>query len=229
MGVIVIVQARLGSERLPGKVLEEIGGFPALFHTMMRARHALPFAEHVIAAPQRDVRTMMEHCIGHYFGWGGRENDVLGRFNAAVGLRDVTTVVRLTADCPFVDPVGIKAVAEAVESGEADYAWTGDQVNGLDAEAFTRDLLTRANRRATTTSDREHVTPMIRRVAANVYRYPGYDSLPRYRWTLDEASDLAFLRRIAALTDVTPPDPSPAALHALIRAHPNLERLDYAA
>lgn len=229
MGILVIVQARLGSSRLPSKVLELIGDQPALFHTVMRAKTALWHAEHLVAAPKADVPAMREICVGNFFGWHGPENDVLGRFNAAVGLRDVTTVVRLTADCPFVDPVGIRAVADAVESGEADYAWTGDQVNGLDAEAFSRDLLARANRYATAEDDREHVTPWIRRHASRVYRYDGYDHLPRYRWTLDDAADLAFLRRIASLTDVTPPDPTPAKLHALMQAHPTLARLEYAA
>ena len=226
---LVVIQARLGSSRFPGKVLEDIGGFPALFHTIMRAKHALPHSRVVVAAPADDVPEMMAHCFGDYFGWNGPENDVLGRFFAATRLSRATTIVRLTGDCPFVDPVGIRAVVEAVTSGEADYAWTGDQVNGLDAEAFSLDLLTRANRHASEPYDREHVTPWVRRHAGRVFRYAGYDMLPRYRWTLDTEDDLSFLRDVARLTDVTPPDPTPAALHALIQTHPELQRLEHAA
>lgn len=224
--VLVVIQARLGSTRHPRKVLEPIGDFPVLFHVLMRAKHALWHAEHVIAAPEEDVSIMREHCTGSYFGWGGPENDVLGRFFAATRLSRATTIVRLTADCPFVDPKGIVAVAEAVQSGEADYAWTGDQVNGLDAEAFVPALLERANRHANNPHDREHVTPWLRRHATRVFRYEGFDMLPRYRWTIDTPSDVAWAREVARLTDTAPPDPSAEKLHALILANPQLRRME---
>ena len=214
---------------MASKVLEPIGDFPALFHVVMRAKHALPKAKVLIATPKRDAPIIAAECAGDFFGWAGPDNDVLGRFHAALGLRSVTTVVRLTGDCPFVDPVGIRAVAEAVEAGEADYAWTGDQVNGLDAEAFTVESLRYAHERATDPADREHVCPWIRRHAGRVWRYPGFDFLPRYRLTLDTVDDLYHLRNIAELTDVSPPDPSAATLHALIQAHPHLQRLERAA
>lgn len=226
---MVVIQARLGSTRCPEKVLEVVGDFPVLFHVLMRAKHALPWAHVVIAAPESDVKRMREYCVGEFYGWRGADNDVLGRFHAAVGLRDVTTIVRLTADCPFVGVDGIKAVADAVQSGEAEYAWTGDQVNGLDAEAFTRDMLTLANRRATKSHDREHVTPWMRANANRIYRYEGYDHFKRYRWTLDTPDDLAWMQAVARMTDVTPPDPSPEKLHELAHLHPELMRLDHAA
>lgn len=226
--VLCIIQARLGSSRLPSKILEPIGDFPALFHVAMRAHHALPKAKVLIASPKRDVPIISQEVAGDYFGWDGPENDVLGRFVAAIGVRRPTTVVRLTGDCPFVGVEGIQAVVDAVEAGEADYAWTGDQVNGLDAEAFTTDLLRDAHEHATDPADREHCTPWMRR-HSRVWRYAGYDYLPRYRWTLDTTDDLYHLRDIAELIDTTPPDPSPAALHALIQAHPRLQRLEHAA
>lgn len=226
---LVVIQARIGSSRLPSKVLEPIGDFPALFHVVMRARHALPRADVIVACPKRDRAILEAEVACDYYGHDGPENDVLARFAAAAGLWDATTIVRLTADCPFVDPLGIAAVAEAVESGEADYAWTGDQVNGLDAEAFTVDMLSRAHRRATHAQEREHVTPWMREHAQRTWTYRDFDFLPRYRWTLDTADDLAFFRRVAELTDVTPPDPSPEKLHLLIQQHPSLQRLDYAA
>lgn len=226
MGVLVVIQARLGSTRYPAKVLEMIGDFPVLFHVLMRAKHALPFAKVIIAAPGDDVQRMRENCVGDYFGWDGPENDVLGRFFAATRLSRATTIVRLTADCPFVDPAGIRAVADAVVAGEADYAWTGDQVNGLDAEAFIPALLDRANRYASASADREHVTPWLRRHATRAYRFDGFDHLPRYRWTLDTKDDLAWAREVARLTDTSPPDPSADKLHALIQAHPELRRME---
>ena len=225
--VLVLIQARLGSARLPSKVLEPIGDFPALFHVVTRAREALPKAKVLIASPKRDVPIISQEVAGDYFGWDGPENDVLGRFVAAIGVRRPTTVVRLTGDCPFVGVEGIQAVVDAVEAGEADYAWTGDQVNGLDAEAFTLDALLDAHERATDPYDREHVTQFIRR-HRRVWTFSGYDCLPRYRLTLDTTDDLYHLRDIAELIDTTPPDPSPAVLHALIQAHPHLTRLEHA-
>lgn len=230
--ILVIVQARLGSLRMPGKVRERIGEFSILSHVVMRARCALPHARIVVATPTKDAEVLRNAIpVGdaEWFGWGGHEADVLGRFAAAAYSPQENTgcIVRLTADCPFVGLDGIAAVAHAVYSGTAQYARTGGQVNGLDAEAFTPELLTLAHRRATSAYDREHVTSWMRRLAheRRVYRYGGYDHLPPYLWAMDDPADLAWARAMARLINTTPPNPSPERLHALIVAHPELRRL----
>lgn len=240
MNTIAVVQARLGSERLPGKVLEEIGGVPVLWHVTKRASAAgfMP----VVAYPASEWEGFSGMLpTGPAFMWTGPEEDVLGRFAAVaedMGPR-FTTIVRLTADCPFVDVEGIKAVAQLVESGAADYATTNPgagqlRIDGYDAEAFTRELLMQAHDNAITAYDREHVTPWIRREAKqpwHVYRDAPteggtWDLNGRpHRWTLDTQEDLYWFREVADEIDVTPPlHPTYEELMALLERRPDLVR-----
>ena len=240
MNTIAIVQARLGSERLPGKVLEEIGGYAALQHVWARAYATY---QTIVACPASDVAEIRTALPSHaeVFGWDGPEEDVLGRFAAlAEDLGpEFSTFVRLTADCPFVDEECIYAVAMLVTSNAADYATTNpgaDQlrIDGYDAEAFTRELLLAAHDNAITKYDREHVTPWIRREARrpwHVYRAVPYVGLSasahtvHHRWTLDTKEDLAWFREVAEEIDVTPPlHPTYEELMALLERRPDLVR-----
>lgn len=241
MNTIAVVQARLASERLPGKVLEEIGGFNSIQHVWKRAWHAGRAA--VIAVPAKDKATVKEvlgmtHGIE---GWDGPEGDVLSRFaHVAEMFSSYRVIVRLTADCPFVDVDGIRAVAGLVESGAADYATTNPGANrlmidGYDAEAFTRELLMQAHDNAITEYDREHVTPWIQREAKDRWiverQMPpllpfalGAPTRP-LRWTLDTEEDLAWFRAVAEEIDVTPPaHPTYDELMALLERRPDLVR-----
>ena len=230
MSMLCIIQARLGSSRLPGKVTEVVGPCTALAHTMLRAKAALPDATIVVASPHKDGREIeaaMAPGIAELFLWDGPEEDVLARFaGVAASHPEARTIVRLTADCPLVDPHGIRTVARIVASGTIDFAWAGVLVNGLDAEAFVPELLRDAARLARLPSDREHVTPWMRRTVRRHYRFPCHDHLPPYRWTLDTAEDLAWLRALAEVVDLTPPGPSPRELYRLLEEHPHLERLE---
>lgn len=235
MNTIAVVQARLGSDRLPGKVLEEIGDRTVLEHTYHRA---LAVSHAVIACPSADVQALRNALglIPWIAGSGGPEEDVLSRFAAVAESRpDKEVFIRLTADCPFVDVEGIKAVAQLVESGAADYATTNPgagqlRIDGYDAEAFTRELLLAAHDNAITAYDREHVTPWIWREAKrpwHVYRdMPKEDvSFRPLRWTLDTEEDLAWFRAVAGEIDVTPPlHPTYEELMALLERRPDLMR-----
>ena len=190
MNTIAIVQARLASERLPGKVLEEIGGFSPIEHVVARAGKAGLFA--IVACPASDadeIQASIKDRSVRVFGWDGAPEDVLGRFaalaedvNPESRPLSVARFVRLTADCPFVDTEGIWLVSSAVGVGAADYATTNPgggqlRIDGYDAEAFTRELLMAAHDNAITKYDREHVTPWIRREAKQpwtVYRQPPF-------------------------------------------------------
>ncbi len=237
MNTIAVVQARLGSERLPGKVLEEIGGHTALEHVVKRGRAAGCIT--IVAYPASEWEGFMGNMpTGAAFMWTGPEEDVLGRFAAvAEGEPGCDVFIRLTADCPFVDMAGITAVADLVTSGAADYATTNPgtgelRIDGYDAEAFTRELLLAAHDNAITAYDREHVTPWIRRHAKkpwHIYReLPKPDTplgLSYYRWTLDTPEDLEWFRTVAEEIDVTPPwHPTYEELMALLERRPDLVR-----
>lgn len=228
---LVVIQARLGSSRLPRKVLEDIGGYTALEHVWCRAVAA---AGHrvVVACPKGEEGAMLQRLPrgADVVGWEGPEDDVLGRI-AGVTRWMQGVVVRVTADCPWVDVATIKAVGEVVAHGYADFATTNEQlalplIDGYDVEAFTAGLLRRANQEAELPGEREHVTPWMRAHARNpfvVRRLPPF-VVPR-RWTLDTADDLAWMRRVAELVDVTPPHrPSFRELLELEREHPELRR-----
>lgn len=227
MSVLVVIQARLGSTRLPGKVLLPLGPDrkPVLQHVVERAQRS--GYEVAIAIPESSATDELWGWIcGNgpvkCNGWvsSGDENDVLFRYTGALSYRkgDWDIVVRLTADCPCLDPRLIQRAVEAVQGGH-DYA--GNTVDrcyprGLDVECFTNELLMRAHQAATLPYDREHVTPWMQRHARNPYALsrtsedaPGLTNA--HRWTLDTLEDYRWLEQ--AFTAF--PDPSPAQLLTL--------------
>lgn len=215
MTALVVIQARLGSTRLPGKVLLPLGNKPVLQWVVERAQQAgYPV---VVACPLKDTEALRDYpCYATAFPVIP-EADVLARYYHTVGPR-YTTVVRLTADCPVLDPALIRRAVEAIEAGH-DYA--GNTVNrlwprGLDVESFTTELLQRAHREATDPYDREHVTPWMQRWASNPYSLPKTpeDALGltnAYRWTLDTPDDYRWLQQAVAAF----PDPTPSQLLTL--------------
>lgn len=189
---VAIIQARLGSTRLPGKILQDIGGWTALSHVYWRVRTAVratviayPAGDKALYLPTRGLCTYVHD----------NEHDVLGRFQAAAKAYKADTVVRITADCPFVLLSVIKAAVALAEQGAYVLAnpLTG-WPDGLDVEAFPAEMLQRC-------TSMEHVTlgmePDVRIVHAPM--------LGHVRLTLDTAEDLARLRGIASRVDCTPP------------------------
>lgn len=204
--VAAIIQARMGSSRLPGKVLADLAGRPVL-GWMVRAAGAIPGVDRVVVATSANPAddAVAEWCAGNgTICHRGDEADVLGRFRDAARSVDATLALRLTADCPLFDPQVGGAVLRLLKTSGADYANNIDPrsyPDGLDCEAMTVAALEIAAHEATEAFDREHVTPYLRR---NAHRFrcetlvaplPG---LGHERWTLDTAEDLAFLRAVAA-------------------------------
>lgn len=229
--VMIGIQARVNSSRLPRKPLQIIGNRSAIFHVWARARLVAPMR---VLVPWRDVPEFRAVLPGSEPDpeWGDPgfirgteyrdENDVLYRYADHLG-SDIC--VRVTADCPFVAPDGIQAVIQAVRDG-ADYARLHPIPNGLDAEAFTYKILMDAHRKAKDPYDREHVTPWIRRHAKRTVDVPLYAHLPRYRWTLDTQDDLAWFREVASEINCDPPHPTVDELLALLARRPDLAILD---
>jgi spore coat polysaccharide biosynthesis protein SpsF (cytidylyltransferase family) len=204
---VAIVQARVGSTRLPGKALFDIAGRPVVAHVLERALAIDGVDGAVLAttvdpaddalenfARQRDIP-----CTR------GSENDVLDRFHQAVGEHPADVIVRVTADCPLLDPrVSGLVLAEYLRrAGDVDYVSNvhpPTYPDGLDTEVLSREALGRAWRDADLPSDREHVTSYIWRNAgafrlANVATEP---SRAHLRWTVDERADLEFVRAVYA-------------------------------
>jgi glutamate-1-semialdehyde 2,1-aminomutase/spore coat polysaccharide biosynthesis protein SpsF len=201
----VVVQARMGSSRLPGKVMLDLAGKPVLAHVLERCRR-IAQADVVVCATtdtpaSEPIERLARACGAEVFR--GSEEDVLARHLGAARAVGATVVVRITSDCPLIDPEICDEVVRLRASRGADFASNNLQrsfPHGLDCEAFTIDALAEAAARATDHDDRQHVTPWMRRAAhlTHANLASGDASLTSHRWTLDYAEDLAYLRALFA-------------------------------
>jgi glutamate-1-semialdehyde 2,1-aminomutase len=233
MKTVAIIQARMGSTRLPGKILQDLGGHPALFW-VVRAARAIPGVDAVAVATSTAAAddAVVDWCAGIGVACHrGPEDDVLARFAIAARAETAGMVLRLTGDCPFLDPAVCGQVLALLRRTGADYATNQDPPtwpDGLDCEVMTAAALFAAEREAARPSEREHVTPFLRnnrhrfRVRALTCPLPG---LPGLRWTLDDPRDMAFLRAVAAHL---PADRAPSHLEvlAVLEARPDLGALN---
>lgn len=200
---VIIAQARMGSTRLTGKVLAMLGDRTVLAHVVDRAKRVRGADAVCIATTNRaadDVVATAAAAAGAMV-FRGDAHDVLGRYRGAAEMLDASVVMRVTCDCPVIDPEVCDAVLDLRANSGADYAANNlrrEWPHGLDCEAFTRQALADAANRSTATYDREHVTPWIRR-APQLKRMhlagPGAPAADQ-RWTLDYPEDLAFFRAL---------------------------------
>jgi glutamate-1-semialdehyde aminotransferase/spore coat polysaccharide biosynthesis protein SpsF (cytidylyltransferase family) len=204
--VVAIIQARVGSTRLPQKVFADIAGRPMLWHVVNRVRRAR-LVDRIVVATSREAsddpiaafcQSVEVDCCR------GSEDDVLDRFYQTAQAYPARFFVRITADCPLIDPDVIDRVVEVLKTGPYDYVSNTLRYtypDGLDVEAFTSPVLAQTWREAKKASEREHVTPYLRLSGKfRVYNVENDVDLSAhgYRWTVDEASDLDFIRRVYA-------------------------------
>lgn len=204
MNVVAIVQARLRSTRLPGKVLSPIGGAEMLRLVLERTAAARGVNMVVAAIPEGDEEDALAKAID---GWGfkvvrGDATDVLSRYAAAAETFGADVVVRVTGDCPLIDPRLVDAVVEElVAHPHLDYVALGLSFpDGENAEAFTRSALERAVAEATRPSHREHVTLFIRD-HPELFRLRILEhsrDLSAVRLSVDEKRDLDLVDKIVA-------------------------------
>lgn len=202
MTTIALIQARMGSSRLPGKVLRPLAGKPMIDWVLTRASRARLLDRVVLATTDRpadDALAAHVAALGHAVERGS-ESDVLDRFARAAAAQQADVVVRITADCPLIDPALIDAVIDLRNRTGADYASNTDPAtypDGLDVEVFTLAALTQAAEQARDGFDREHVTPFLRRDPFRRAALTHDSDLSALRWTVDEAADLAVVDRLA--------------------------------
>lgn len=202
---LALIQARMGSSRFPGKVLEDLSGHPMLWHVVERVRRAGRVDKVVVATTDRAVDDpVAAFCEQEGVGcFRGNEQDVLDRFYQAAKANHADVVVRITADCPLIDSGVIDKVLARFECGDCDYACNVIRYtypDGLDTEVFSFAALERAWREAGKPSEREHVTPYLR---TEKFRTANVESeVPvspaDFRWTVDHPEDLEFVRKVYA-------------------------------
>jgi spore coat polysaccharide biosynthesis protein SpsF len=204
--VVAIIQARMGSTRLPGKVLKPILGKPMLERMLERVKQAKLLDTIVVATSAKkadDPITRLTNKLG-ILSFRGSETDVLDRYYQAAKKFKADVVVRLTADCPLIDPQIIDRVVSILKSRGADYV-SNRSINktvpsGMDVEVVIFQSLQAAHRQATSSFDREHVTPFIYN---HPHRFklvamPGRAAKLTREWHLsvDTPTDLKLVRHI---------------------------------
>ncbi len=201
--IVAIVQARMGSSRLPGKTLADLAGRPMLARVVERVRRAGAVDRVVVATSTAALDDpIAEFCTHEKIPcFRGSENDVLDRFYGAAKEHGADVVVRITADCPLIDPGVIDRVVERFQRGDCDYASNALRYtypDGLDTEVFSMAALEQAWREAKKPSEREHVTPYLRSGKFRAVNVETENPSEPQRWTVDHPADLEFVRAVYA-------------------------------
>jgi spore coat polysaccharide biosynthesis protein SpsF len=230
---VLIVQARMTSTRLPGKVLEDLAGRPMLARQLGRLRACRNVDELVVATTTNatdDPLVALADAEGARW-FRGSEHDVLSRYAGAAREAAADVVVRVTSDCPLIDPDEVDVVIAALEPG-IDYAANIIErrlPQGLDTEALWRDVLERMDRIASSVPAREHVTWFCRderpELFVNRSVVRPYDASD-LRWTVDTPDDLALVRRLYTELGLAERPRPLGEILAHVRAHPDLQAIN---
>jgi spore coat polysaccharide biosynthesis protein SpsF len=230
MHVVAIVQARMGSTRLPGKVMLPLGGTPAIAHVLRRAA-AIPGVHRVVlatsTAPQEQPLVDYVLTEGLAPVVRGSELDPLSRYQQAASEHTADVILRITGDCPLLDPAWSGRVLARLREADGALDYVNNTIvrtlpRGLDTEAFTRAALEEAFAEARLPEQREHVTPFLWG-QPDRYRLACVSAdtdTSAHRWTLDTEDDYTLLRNIFDAV----PDPSALFGHdevmAVLAEHP---------
>lgn len=235
----MLVQARVGSSRLPGKVLLPLAGRTVLAHQVERIRAAKrPFGLAVATTVEGEDDAVVEHCDAlHVPVFRGHPTDLLDRHVRAARAFDADVIVKIPSDCPLIDPAVIDEVLGVFLADPDRYDYVSNLhpatwPDGQDVEVVTLAALTRAWRDARRPMEREHTTPYVwenreRFRCANVVWHAGRDLSMTHRWTLDWPADLDFVRAVyAALWTPSRPIFGTADVLDLLAARPDIAGLN---
>lgn len=224
---IIIVQARMTSTRLPGKVLLPLAGEPMLARLVQRL-HRVQRANGIVIATTTNATDEPIAALCAQLGvpcHRGSEHDVLSRYADAAREHGADVVVRITADCPLIDPALIDQVIAVYQEGGSDCVsnmlpptWP----YGMAVEVFSASALAQARAQATQPAEREHVTPFIYGHPER-YRLRNVTSpvdLSHHRWTVDTPEDYELVRRLFETLHPVHPEFTQAQILAMLDAHP---------
>ncbi len=228
MRVVLVNQARMTSTRLPGKVLKPVLGKALLAYQLDRLRRAQRVDECVVATTRNAADDPIAALCGEMgvSVYRGEELDVLDRYYHAAREHAADVVVRVTSDCPVIDPVLVDQVIEAFAQGDYDYVSNTRErtfPRGMDTEVFSMRALEEAWREGRLPYEREHVTPFLyqhpqRYAIGNVAS--GRD-LGMHRWTVDTPEDFDLIQRIITALYPTQPEFGLDDILAQFELHPD--------
>ena len=194
--VVAIVQARMGSIRLPGKVMKPLAGRTLIEVLISRLRKAKTLDEVLVATTTENTDDVLAaHCKSKKIPvFRGSSEDVLKRYVDACRKYSASVVVRVTGDCPLVDPQLVDSLIRSFAKQKVDYlsnTHPPSYPDGLDIEVFTIEALKKAADRASLDPQREHVTPYIYQSGNfKTANFANQDDFSTERWTVDESNDL---------------------------------------
>jgi spore coat polysaccharide biosynthesis protein SpsF len=219
MKTVAIIQARMNSTRLPGKVMLPLGGHKVIDWVVHRVSKSKLVDKVVVAMPEGDIDSELDtHCLMQgYERFYGSEDDVLSRYYHCAKYYDADYVVRITSDCPLIDwdtidalimrlwlqPVvlDMKYMTQEAEFLTCHYASNchmkrRNMPRGLDCEAFTMKMLAMTHHQAHYEYEREHVTPAMSSRKGNIFQEFAPKDYGHLRWTLDEQADYDMLCKL---------------------------------
>ena len=228
---VAIVQARMSSQRLPGKVLADLGGRPALGLLLARLSRASELNDVVVAtSDHHSDDPIVDFCNGRgQTVYRGPLDNVLERYRQAATAAGADLVVRVTGDCPLVDPLLVDDLVRFFRARGLHYAGLeGEFPHGLDCEVFSASALAMASAKANTAYDREHVTPYMKRHPNEFPTgvFAPILGLEDERWTLDFTEDLILLRQLAGLLGEDLESASYREIAAALRANPEVRAVN---
>ena len=233
MKIGIIIQARMGSTRLPGKVLSEIVGKPLIEHVVLRVKKS-KYADQIIVAitnKKQDDRLVEFLKLLDVSIFRGSEEDVLDRYYQAAKKYHLDIIVRVTGDCPLIDLTVVDNTIQYFLHNDYDYVSNTVKEtfpDGLDVEVFSFECLEQSYNTAHLPSEREHVTPFTRNHPEKfkIGNFKNNVDLSNLRWTVDEMDDLEFDRAIyRELYHLNPFFDMQDVLN-ILKKHPELEKIN---
>lgn len=219
------------STRLPGKVLKEVLGRPLLAYQIERLRRVRNVHQIVLATTVRSSdEPLIEFCSKESIPcFRGSEEDVLSRYHGAAQEFNADIVVRITSDCPLIDPAVVEAVIEKFVEVPNSYDYVSNShgrrtfPRGMDTEVFSLETLQIANNEASANSDREHVTPFFYNNPKRFRLGELWNSTDEshHRWTVDTLEDYALVSRLIEYCYPKNPHFTMADLLEASRLHPD--------
>lgn len=203
--VVAIIQARMGSTRLPGKVMKKIAGTTVLSHVIQRIRQSKLIDEIIVATSilEQDDVLAKEAVKCGIKSFRGSEDDVLSRYYHAAKNANADVIVRITSDCPLIDPFVVDDLVKYYKENDYDMVTNAGldlsqrtYPRGLDTEVFSFEILEEAFNTATKDYQREHVTPYIYENSNKIYYYKNHIDYSDHRWTLDTEEDFVLISKI---------------------------------
>ena len=205
MRIIAIIQARMGSSRLPSKIMMNLCDVPVLRHVINRVQRVTRLSE-VVVATTTEMRddAVVDFCNKEGINvFRGSEEDVLSRYYHAARAYQADVVIRITSDCPLIDVDVINHMLNLYENETSQFVTNAGPdlqkrtfPRGLDVEIFDFQLLESAFHQAKASHEREHVTPYLYAHCDSVNYYMNPIDYSNHRWTLDTAEDFDLINRI---------------------------------